>query len=207
MNDLNHIYKVGNLISKLREEKGLSQSELGVLLGVTNKAVSKWENGRGYPDTLLLLTLAEVLGISVDELLRGELITSSKVNKFINNDINYQAEKTLFKRFLLTSVPFIIFVVLFIFLLNDPLNLLESLDYGEMWFVSFFLPAILSTVASFMLGLFFVMKIHKRKDIKTIVKILISIATFIGTGLYYIVIFIYMFIRFIKAKKMHISIK
>ena len=207
MNDLNHIYKVGNLISKLREEKGLSQSELGVLLGVTNKAVSKWENGRGYPDTSLLLTLAEVLGISVDELLRGELITSSKVNKFINNDINYQAEKTLFKRFLLTSVPFIIFVVLFIFLLNDPLNLLESLDYGEMWFVSFFLPAILSTVASFILGLFFVMKIHKRKDIKTIVKILISLATFIGTGLYYIVIFIYMFIRFIKAKKMHISIK
>lgn len=207
MNDLNHIYKVGNLISKLREEKGLSQSELGVLLGVTNKAVSKWENGRGYPDTSLLLTLAEVLGISVDELLRGELITSSKVNKFINNDINYQAEKTLFKRFLLTSVPFIIFVVLFIFLLNDPLNLLESLDYGEMWFVSFFLPAILSTVASFILGLFFVMKIHKKKDIKTIVKILISIAIFIGTGLYYIVIFIYMFIRFLKAKKMHISIK
>ena len=207
MNDLNHIYKVGNLISKLREEKGLSQSELGVLLGVTNKAVSKWENGRGYPDTSLLLTLAEVLGISVDELLRGELITSSKDNKFINNDINYQAEKTLFKRFLLTSVPFIIFVVWFIFFLNDPLNLLESLDYGEMWFVSFFLPAILSTVASFILGLFFVMKIHKRKDIKTIVKILISIATFIGTGLYYIVIFIYMFIRFIKAKKMHISIK
>lgn len=207
MNDLNHIYKVGNLISKLREEKGLSQSELGVLLGVTNKAVSKWENGRGYPDTSLLLTLAEVLGISVDELLRGELITSSKDNKFINNDINYQAEKTLFKRFLLTSVPFIIFVVLFIFLLNDPLNLLESLDYGEMWFVSFFLPAILSTVASFILGLFFVMKIHKRKDIKTSVKILISIATFIGTGLYYIVIFIYMFIRFIKAKKMYISIK
>lgn len=207
MNDLNHIYKVGNLISKLREEKGLSQSELGVLLGVTNKAVSKWENGRGYPDTSLLLTLAEVLGISVDELLRGELITSSKDNKFINNDINYQAEKTLFKRFLLTSVPFIIFVVWFIFFLNDPLNLLESLDYGEMWFVSFFLPAILSTVVSFILGLFFVMKIHKRKDIKTSVKILISIATFIGTGLYYIVIFIYMFIRFIKAKKMHISIK
>ena len=50
MYDLNHIYKVGNLILKLREEKGLSQSELGFKLGVTNKAVSRWENGRGYPD-------------------------------------------------------------------------------------------------------------------------------------------------------------
>ena len=49
MYDLNHIYKVGNLILKLREEKGFSQSELGSKLGVTNKAVSRWENGRGYP--------------------------------------------------------------------------------------------------------------------------------------------------------------
>ena len=47
MYDLNHIYKVGNLISKLREENGFSQSELGSKLGVTNKAVSRWENGRG----------------------------------------------------------------------------------------------------------------------------------------------------------------
>ena len=47
MNDLNHIYKVGNLICRLREEKGLSQSELGNMIGVTNKAISRWENGRG----------------------------------------------------------------------------------------------------------------------------------------------------------------
>ena len=61
MYDLNHIYKVGNLILKLREEKGLSQSELGFKLGVTNKAVSRWENGRGYPDTSLLLKLLLLL--------------------------------------------------------------------------------------------------------------------------------------------------
>ncbi|MBQ8862834.1 MAG: helix-turn-helix transcriptional regulator, partial [Clostridia bacterium] len=80
MYDLNHIYKVGNLISKLREEKGLSQSELGSLLGVTNKAVSRWENGRGYPDTSLLLKLSDVLEITVDELLKGELSTSAKAH-------------------------------------------------------------------------------------------------------------------------------
>ena len=53
MNDLNHIYKVGNLICRLREEKGLSQSELGNMIGVTNKAISRWENGRGYPDVAI----------------------------------------------------------------------------------------------------------------------------------------------------------
>ena len=73
MYDLNHIYKVGNLIATLRLEKGLSQGELGLMLGVTNKAVSRWETGRGYPDTALLLKLAEILGITVDELLKGEL--------------------------------------------------------------------------------------------------------------------------------------
>ncbi len=42
---MNQIYKVGNLICELREKKNLSQSELGNLVGVTNKAVSRWENG------------------------------------------------------------------------------------------------------------------------------------------------------------------
>ena len=95
MNDLNHIYKVGNLIRYLREEKGLSQSQLGEKIGVSNKTISKWENGRGYPDTLILLSLAKELEITVDELLKGELNKNNKVNNDhnkINNMINYKAE-------------------------------------------------------------------------------------------------------------------
>ena len=69
MYDLNHIYKVGNLISKLREEKGLSQSELGSKLGVTNKAVSRWENGKNMPDLSLFKPLCDILEISITELL------------------------------------------------------------------------------------------------------------------------------------------
>jgi hypothetical protein len=76
------------------------------------------------------------------------------------------------------------------------------LDYGQMWFVGFFLPAILSTVANLILGLFFTLKIHKRKDIKTVTKILISIATFIGSGVYYIAIFIYMLVRLLRARRL-----
>lgn len=200
MYDLNHIYKVGNLISRLREQKGLTQSELGVLLGVTNKAVSKWENGRGYPDTSLLLNLSNILGITVDELLKGELITSTQTGKIINDDINYLAEKSLFIRFLLTLIPFVICVMWIGAFFMDPFNWGSYLSYGEMMFVGIILPVILLPVANLILGLFFVLKINKRKDIKISIKVLISIATFIGFGLYYIVIFLYMLIRFLKVK-------
>ena len=64
--------KFSDLLYELRKEKGLTQSELAEKLGITNKAVSKWETGEAMPDTAQLLPLAEILGVSVDELLRGE---------------------------------------------------------------------------------------------------------------------------------------
>ena len=201
MYDLNHIYKVGNLISKLREEKGLSQSELGSKLGVSNKAVSRWENGRGYPDTSILLKLAEVLEITVDELLKGELSISKTKHKVINKNINYEAEKTLFLRFLATIIPFLSYIMWITFFFVDPLEFAKHLSYGEMFFIGLILPSILSAIFNLILGLFFTLQIHKRKDIKTSVKVLISIATFIGSGIYYIVIFIYMLVRLVKARK------
>ena len=69
-------FKIGNFICELRKSKGLSQTELGNKLNVTNKAVSRWETGRGLPDSSLLLPLAKELGVTVDEILRGELVTS-----------------------------------------------------------------------------------------------------------------------------------
>ncbi len=64
--------KTGDLIAMLRKEKGWSQTELAERLGVTNKAVSRWETGRGYPDVELLPLLAKELGITISELLEGE---------------------------------------------------------------------------------------------------------------------------------------
>ena len=100
-----------------------------------------------------------------------------------------------------TMIPFIVFVIWSIFFFNDPFNWLGYLSYGEMWFVSFFLPEILCIVANVILGLFFTLQIHKRKDIKISTKILICIATFIGSGIYYIAIFIYMLVRLLIARK------
>ena len=64
--------KFSELLYELRKEKNLTQSELAEKLGITNKAVSKWETGEAMPETAQLLPLAEILGVSVDELLRGE---------------------------------------------------------------------------------------------------------------------------------------
>ncbi len=64
---------VGECIALLRKRLGISQRELAELLGVTDKAVSKWERGVSLPDVTLLSPLAEALQLSVDSLLRGEI--------------------------------------------------------------------------------------------------------------------------------------
>lgn len=63
--------KMGPFIRRLRKERGMTQKELAAVLGVTDKAVSKWELGASLPDVALLLPLAEALGVSATELLAG----------------------------------------------------------------------------------------------------------------------------------------
>ena len=63
--------KTGKFIAELRKEKGMTQEQLGERLGVNSRSVSRWENGHGMPDISLLLTLADVLGVTVQELLEG----------------------------------------------------------------------------------------------------------------------------------------
>ncbi len=69
-------YVTGAIIKRLREEKGLTQAELAEKLSVSDKAVSRWETGRGYPDITLIEPLAAALGVSVAELLAGTSVTN-----------------------------------------------------------------------------------------------------------------------------------
>ena len=64
--------KTGNLIKELRTEKGLTQKELAEKLNVSTAAVSKWENGKGFPDISILEGLSAELEISITELIKGE---------------------------------------------------------------------------------------------------------------------------------------
>ena len=68
---MNH-YITGAVIKRLREAKHLTQAQLAEKLCVSDKAVSKWETGKGFPDVKLLEPLARALGVSLVELMRGE---------------------------------------------------------------------------------------------------------------------------------------
>ena len=63
--------KMGKFIAALRKEKGLTQEKLGEKLGVTNKTVSRWENGNYMPDVEMLSLLSEEFGVSINELISG----------------------------------------------------------------------------------------------------------------------------------------
>ena len=75
-------YVTGSMIRRLREGRGFTQSGLAEKLCVSDKAVSKWETGRGYPDITLIQPLADALGVSVMELLAGEDVVNT--NKAFN---------------------------------------------------------------------------------------------------------------------------
>ena len=77
----------GQLIAERRRELGLSQSELAEQIHVTDKAVSRWETGRGMPSVDTLEPLAEVLGLSVSELLGGKRLTPEELPKAADGQI------------------------------------------------------------------------------------------------------------------------
>ena len=73
--------KVGVFIAQCRREHNWTQKELGEKLGVTDKAVSKWENGRSFPDITLLESICETFDITVSELLSGKKIEPEDYKK------------------------------------------------------------------------------------------------------------------------------
>ena len=103
--------KIGKLISKMRRMKGLTQRELGDKVGVGYRAVSKWETGMTSPDISIINELSQILGISSDELLNGEL---NELNK--NNEHNQR--KTKSKLFLIL-IPLFILIILILFKINN----------------------------------------------------------------------------------------
>ena len=77
-------YVTGAKIKRLREEKKITQQQLAGIMNVSDKAVSKWETGRGYPDITLIEPLAEALGVSVIELFSGEdVVNTNKASNML----------------------------------------------------------------------------------------------------------------------------
>ena len=79
--------KIGRFIAERRKSKGLTQAQLAERFGISDRAVSKWENGRSLPDASLMLDLCAVLDITVNDLLNGEVVTMENYNKELENTL------------------------------------------------------------------------------------------------------------------------
>lgn len=93
--------KIGKFILECRKKKNLTQSELAEKLGVTDKSVSNWENGRNMPDLSLFKPLCEILDISVNDLISGENVSQDEYQKKLEENIistiDYTNKKVLEK--------------------------------------------------------------------------------------------------------------
>ncbi len=87
--------KVGDFIHKERKKMNLTQKQLADMLNITDKAVSRWETGKGYPDIEMLVKLSDTFNVSVNELLNGERVAQENISKVADEQIvtAYKKEK------------------------------------------------------------------------------------------------------------------
>ena len=79
--------KIGKFIAECRKEKKLTQEQLAEKLGVSNRSISRWENGKTMPDISLFEPLCEELNISINELLKGQRLNDKKPNNKIFSEV------------------------------------------------------------------------------------------------------------------------
>ena len=75
------LIKIGRFIAERRKEAKLTQMQLAEMLNITDRAVSKWETGRALPDSSIMLSLCEILKITVNDLLNGEVVSMENYDK------------------------------------------------------------------------------------------------------------------------------
>lgn len=79
--------KIGKFITERRKNVNLTQMQLAEKLNITDRAVSKWETGRAMPDSSIMLELCDVLQITVNDLLSGEVVSMDNYNKELENKL------------------------------------------------------------------------------------------------------------------------
>jgi len=126
---------IGKFIQEKRKEKNLTQKELAYKLGVTDKAVSKWERGQGCPDVSILEILSKELGVSILEILKGriienEIIKVTEANDYIQETIKYtknNIKETIDK--IITFLIIAISLILLILNIENIINLNKKYTY------------------------------------------------------------------------------
>lgn len=141
--------KIGKFIAQLRKEKGLTQKELALQLGVSDKTVSKWETGRGLPEISIMQSLSNTLDVSINELLTGDRLDDNlyreKAEENLAALMNRKSYKEVAIHIVISAVLFL--VSFFIF----PLAAEKIMDPLTIPVILFW--SILLLVANFISGL------------------------------------------------------
>ena len=114
--------KIGKFIAECRKKENLTQMQLAEKLNITDRAISKWETGKSLPDSSIMLDLCDVLSISVNDLLCGEVITMDNYNKELENNLlemikqKEQADKRLLsvEVFIGITATIVLFALIFV---------------------------------------------------------------------------------------------
>ena len=134
--------KIGAFIARRRKEKKLTQAKLASYLGITDRAVSKWERGKGLPDPVYMLELCRLLDISVNELLTGEFIEETKYQQKAEDNLLIMAKqevKQTKKMFFYENVIGIGSVIIFTILIFMSVYFVESEGIKILLFIFAFL--------------------------------------------------------------------
>ena len=114
--------KIGRFIAERRKKANLTQMQLAEKLGITDRAISKWETGRSLPDSSIMLELCSIFGITVNDLLSGEVVAMDHYNKNLENNLlemikqKEQADKRLLRLeiFIGVTVSIILYVMILV---------------------------------------------------------------------------------------------
>lgn len=164
----------GKFIAEERKKKGFSQAELASKLGITNKTVSKWETGKGFPDVSLLLPLCDVLDISVNELLSGKRLEVSNYEEHAEANMVAIIEKN-------KKIPIQARVVTTMILL---LTLIVSLTDGDSLWLIFGVLAIVTAIVNVVLTL--MNKDGKLFGFSSLVLTIFTLCDFYGNAAYWV---------------------
>ena len=148
--------KIGKFIAEQRKKNNLTQMQLAEKLNITDRAVSKWENGKAMPDSSIMLDLCKELKISVNELLSGEMIEMKNYNESVEKNLleMVKQKEEADKRLLLMEIVISVLSCLILFILIFVASLVEMADW---------LRILLITIGfiSFIIAMFFALKIEQ----------------------------------------------
>ncbi|MBE6139340.1 MAG: helix-turn-helix transcriptional regulator [Firmicutes bacterium] len=150
--------KIGKFIASCRKKQKLTQEQLAEKLGITYKAVSKWETGKGLPDASIMMDLCSILEINVNDLLSGEkVVIEQYIDKADENLIKLQKQKEIG----ISSARWTHITTIIIFLIWNAINVIkygitQAIDMPE------FIVMNIITLTYFIIYIFLLRRIERK---------------------------------------------